>query len=264
VAGRIALLPAQAQALAGAQPDLVSLQEVTAGSLPGWRAALAEAGMQSLASLGPDRDPAESRGARRYGVLAAARWPLRPLEPIGAPWPERVLSVLVQAPGAKLELHGAYVPQAANGWVKVETLEALHDALARPGDRPRILCGDLNTPRTETVDGRIATFAQRRVGARPMPERGERWDLAERRILTALADRGIVDVFRLLNGYEARDLSWLWPGHGGGYRLDHALASESLRPTACCYRHDWRAAGLSDHSALQVDFAAASAAAVER
>jgi exodeoxyribonuclease III len=259
VAGRIALLPAQAHALAGAEPDLVVLQEVTAGSLPRWRSALAAAGMESVASLGPDRDPATSRGARRYGVLAAARWPLRPLEAIAAPWPERVLSVLVQAPGVELELHGAYVPQAANGWVKVETLEALFDALARPGDRPRILCGDLNTPRTETVDGRIATFAQRRVGARPMPERGERWDLAERRILTGLADRGIVDVFRLLSGYEARDLSWLWPGRRGGYRLDHALASLSLRPTACGYRHDWREAGLSDHSALQADFAGPAA-----
>jgi exonuclease III len=187
-------------------------------------------------------------------VLIAARWPLRPLPPIPAPWPERVLSALVEAPAGEVELHGAYVPQAANGWVKVETLEALHDALARQAARPRVLCGDLNTPRTETVDGRIATFAQRRVGARPIPERGERWDLAERRILTALQEWGMVDVFRHLNGYGARDLSWTWPGHRGGYRLDHVLASRELDPRSCRYRHDWREAGLSDHSAIEVEF----------
>jgi len=255
VAGRIALLPAQAEAVAGAGPDIVVLQEVTAGSLPRWEEALAAAGLESVASLETGRDPAAARGARRYGVLAAARWPLRRIEAVAAPWPERVVSAVVETPDVELELHGAYVPQAANGWVKVETLEALHAALARPGDRPRILCGDLNTPRTETVDGRVATFAQRRVGARPIPERGERWDMAERRILVGLGEHGICDVFRELNGYAARDLSWRWPTHRGGYRLDHLLASRSLHPTACRYRHEWREAGLSDHSPLQADFA---------
>jgi endonuclease/exonuclease/phosphatase family metal-dependent hydrolase len=258
VAGRIALLSAQAEAVAGAEPDVVVLQEVTAGSLPRWMEALGLMGLAGVASLGPERDPAASRGARRYGVLAAARWPLRRIEAVAAPWPERVVSAIVEAPDLDIELHGAYVPQAANGWVKVETLEALYEALARPGEQPRILCGDLNTPRTETVDGRVATFAQRRVGARPIPERGERWDMAERRILVGLDEHGICDVFRELNGYAARDLSWRWPTHRGGYRLDHLLASRSLRPTACRYRHEWREAGLSDHSALQADFAPAA------
>jgi endonuclease/exonuclease/phosphatase family metal-dependent hydrolase len=230
------------------------LQEVTAGSLPGWRAALEAAGLRCVSSLPAAADGPPGRGARRYGVLIASRWPLRPLAPVPAPWPERVASALVERPGGAVEIHGAYVPQAANGWVKVETLEALHDALAGPAAHPRVLCGDLNTPRTETVDGRVATFAQRRVGARPMPERGERWDLAERRILTDLDGLGMVDVFRHLHGYGARDLSWTWPGHRGGYRLDHVLASRELDPRTCRYRHDWREAALSDHSAMEVGF----------
>ena len=44
-------------------------------------------------------------------------------------------------------------------------------------------------------------------------------------------------------------------------RLDHALASRSLGPTACRYRHEWRDARLSDHSALEADFAGPGVAA---
>jgi endonuclease/exonuclease/phosphatase family metal-dependent hydrolase len=186
--------------------------------------------------------------------------PLRPRPAVAdVPWPERAAAADVATPGGSLLLVSAYVPQARNGWVKVETMEALLASLAAPGP-PRILAGDLNTPRTETVDGRVATFAQRRVGGRPIPERGERWDLAERRMLVGLEALGMADVFRALNGYAARDLSWTWPRHRGGYRLDHVLASASLRPTACRYHHEWRERGLSDHSGVEAEFLGAGIA----
>jgi len=38
------------------------------------------------------------------------------------------------------------------------------------------------------------------------------------------------------------------------YRLDHVIASDSLRATACDYVHEWREAGLSDHSAIEAVF----------
>jgi endonuclease/exonuclease/phosphatase family metal-dependent hydrolase len=106
--------------------------------------------------------------------------------------------------------------------VKVETPEALLASLAASGP-PRILGGDLNTP-------------------------------ARRRMLVGLEALGMADVFRTLNGSAARDLSWAWPRHRGGYRLDHVLASASLRPTACRYHHDWRERGLSDHSGVEAAF----------
>ena len=59
--------------------DVVALQEVTARTLPMWRAALADAGLRScLTTL--DTAPAAA-GRRLLGVLTAAREPLRP--PLG-------------------------------------------------------------------------------------------------------------------------------------------------------------------------------------
>jgi len=38
----------------------------------------------------------------------------------------------------------------------------------------------------------------------------------------------------------------------GGWRLDHVLV-QGLEPVASAYAHEWRRAGLSDHSALLAD-----------
>jgi endonuclease/exonuclease/phosphatase family metal-dependent hydrolase len=145
----------------------------------------------------------------------------------------------------------AHVPNAANGWIKPDTLRALHTALAASAGASRILCGDLNTPRREHPDGTLWTFAQDSRG-RLRPERGERWDSAERDVLTALP--GMTDAFRAVRGPEAREISWAWRRWPrSGYRLDHVLASADLRPVACRYHHDWRTEGLSDHSAVEAD-----------
>ena len=152
-----------------------------------------------------------------------------------------------------MRVHTVHVPQAANGQIKPQTLDAMYDGLAA-GERGRVLvCGDLNTPRRETVEGEVVTFAQDRYG-RLRPERGEPWDRAERRMLTELDDLDLVDAFRALNGYEPRDVSWTWRRWRGGYRLDHVFASTDLSLRACAYLHEWREAGLSDHSALELDF----------
>ena len=114
-----------------------------------------------------------------------------------------------------------------------------------------ILCGDLNTPRRELPDGDVLTFAHDSAG-RLRPERGERWDRAERALVHDLRERGWVDAFRALHGYEGRHASWTFAQDRGGWRLDHVLA-HGFRPLACEYAHEWRRSGLSDHSALVVD-----------
>ncbi len=38
------------------------------------------------------------------------------------------------------------------------------------------------------------------------------------------------------------------------HRLDHILASNGLGLVACDYVHEWRQAGLSDHSAIEAWF----------
>jgi exonuclease III len=132
--------------------------------------------------------------------------------------------------------------------VKVRTHEALHAHLAA-GDGPRAVCGDLNTPRKEHPDGRVWTFARTSHG-KLRPERGERWDRAELALIKGLEPHGFRDAFRDLHGYERREVSWEWRRWGGGYRLDHLIVSEDVKVSDVRYLHDWRRAGLSDHSPL--------------
>jgi len=153
---------------------------------------------------------------------------------------------------AGVDVHVAHVPNARNGWVKPQTCRAIHSGLARRADRPRVLCGDFNTPRRETAAGEVITFARDRYG-RLRPERGEEWDEAELSILTGLGPYGFVDAFRSLHGYEQREISWAWPRFPrSGYRLDHVRVA-GREPSACGYLHELRTGGLSDHSAIVCD-----------
>ena len=111
--------------------------------------------------------------------------------------------------------------------------EELHTRLATPCERPRILCGDLNTPRAEHADGTVEFRGVRH------PPHTERWDKAERSVVLGLGEHDLPDVFRALNGYTATDASWLARsgGQSGGRRYDHIFASRRLAPTACRYVH---------------------------
>ena len=248
VAGRVGRQPEQAQVVAASGADVVALQEVTARTLPLWRAALAEAGLPACASGLDDAGPVAGR--KLLGVLTAARQPLERLpSPAGLPWPERVLCCRVGGVEV-VNVHSPIAP--APGLAKVRTHEAVAAHLAAAPPAPRILCGDLNTPRRELPDGSVLTFAHTSAG-RLRPERGPRWDAAERALVHDLRARhGWVDAFRELHGYARREASWTFAGDKGGWRLDHVLAV-GLRPAAAAYAHDWRRAGLSDHSALVVD-----------
>jgi endonuclease/exonuclease/phosphatase family metal-dependent hydrolase len=188
--------------------------------------------------------------------MIASRYPLEDVaDPLPVPRPESALSVVLRSASGPLEIHCAHVPNAANGWVKVETLQALRRGLGSPAAAPRVLCGDLNTPRRELPDGRTISFA-RDSRARLRPERGEEWDAAELGVVPGLRDLGFHDAYRTLHGYASPSPSWTWKriaGHNGGWRLDHVFVSQELAPLACDYHHDWREQGLSDHSALETD-----------
>jgi exonuclease III len=243
VAGRVRGQPEQAAAIAGVGADVVALQEVTVRTEPLWRAALADAGFASVLSATSALPPGKSR--RRLAVMTAARPALLPLPaPADVPWPERVLCCSVD--GVEItNLHSPISP--APNLAKVRTHEAVFAYLSG-GDGPRVLCGDLNTPRREFPDGDVLTFAHDTHG-RLRPERGERWDAAERALIRGL---GWTDAFRVLHGYESREASWTFAQDRGGWRLDHVLVS-GLEVVAAAYAHDWRRVGLSDHSALVVD-----------
>ena len=171
---RTSVLAEQAAALAGREPDVVALQEVTRRSWPLWRAALTTIGLpharRSLDGADPGREPPTRR---RTGVVIAA--------PDARCATRRRSRCRGRRRRSRPQTGGvtvahAHVPNAANGWIKPDTLAALRAGL-EPTTGPRILCGDLNTPRRELADGTVLSFARDSRG-RLREERGERWDAA--------------------------------------------------------------------------------------
>jgi exonuclease III len=213
VAGRVRRQPEQAELIAASGADVVALQEVSPRTLPRWREALAAAGFADCPSALDD--------APRCGVGGVE----------------------------VVNLHSPISP--APDLAKVRTHEAVAAYLTARDAQPVVLCGDLNTPRRELPDGDVLTFAHDSAG-RLRPERGERWDRAERALVHGLRECGWVDAFRALHGYGERHASWTFANDRGGWRLDHVIV-RGLRPVAAAYAHDWRRAGLSDHSPLVVD-----------
>ncbi|MEA2160876.1 MAG: exodeoxyribonuclease [Solirubrobacteraceae bacterium] len=244
VAGRVQRLPEQLESIRAAGPDLICLQEVTKTTQPRWEQLLGEAGWPHVAVASP-RSALEHGRTRPLLTLTAARVPLERTELAGIPWPERVISVRL----GDLEVVNVHSPISPKpDLAKVRTHEAVYRHLAE-GSGPRLLCGDLNTPRKEHPDGRVWTFARTRAG-KLRRERGERWDVAELALIKGLEAHGFRDAFRDLFGPEVRELSWEWAQSGGGYRLDHLIVSGEVAASEVTYLHDWRRTGLSDHSPL--------------
>ena len=256
VAGRSKRLAEQAGAVAAREPDVVALQEVTRRTRPLWARAFELMGLTHVSASSVDGGLSGEALGRRTLVMIATRVALEEVhKPLAVPRPESALSVLVRSSSGPLEIHCVHVPNAANGWVKVETLRALRRGLQTPTRAQRVLCGDLNTPRRELPDGTTVSFARDSRG-RLRLERGPEWDAAELGVVPGLRELGYRDAFRTCNGYASRSPSWTWKtiaGHDGGWRLDHVFLSAGLRPLACQYHHQWREEGLSDHSALETD-----------
>jgi exonuclease III len=248
VAGRVRRQAEQAELIAELAPDLVCLQEIRPTTARAWTASLRAAGWPHVGLARSDA-PADDAD-RRLSVLTAARHPLTEIAIGGdVPWPERVLATGTD--GLHLvNLHSPISPKP--NLVKVRTHEAIKAHLLRAANAPTALCGDLNTPRREHADGRVWTFARTNRG-KLRPERGERWDQAELALIKGLEPAGFRDAFRALHGYERRELSWAWQRWGGGYRLDHLIVSADVDVPEVTYLHDWREAGLSDHSPLLAD-----------
>ena len=225
---------------------MVALQEVTRKTEPAWRDALAAAGYAHVASA---VELAAPQRKRPLGVLTAARSAIERHEPPDVPWPERVLCTAIDGVEV-INLHSPIAP--APELAKIRTHEAVAAWLHAEPRSPRVLCGDLNTPRREHDDGSVLTFAHDSNG-RLRAERGERWDAAERALVHTLrAEHGWVDAYRELHGYGHREASWTFARDKGGWRLDHVLV-HGMTPVTAMYLHDLRRAGLSDHSALLVE-----------
>ena len=122
---------------------------------------------------------------RVLSVLTAARRPLQEVPIADLPWTERALASRT----AGLEVVNLHSPISPSPQLaKVLTHGAIYAHLVR-GSGPRLVCGDLNTPRREHPDGTVWTFARTRSG-KLRPDRGEPWDRAELALIKGMEPYG--------------------------------------------------------------------------
>jgi exodeoxyribonuclease-3 len=239
VAGRVKRLDEQAEHVTSLGVDVVCLQEISRATVDVWCDRLQQ--HMHVAQ----RAHTDGTSRRPLSVLIAARTPVIVKAIHGLPWPERVAAANIGG----IEYVNVHSPISTSAnLAKVRTHETLHEHFAG-GNGPRVLCGDLNTPRREHPDGRVWTFARTQHGAL-RPERGERWDRAELALIKGLEPYGFRDAFREHHGLAVGEISWQWARWPGGYRLDHLIVSGEVAVTDVEYLHEWRTAGLSDHSPL--------------
>ena len=245
LAGRVKGIEPQIQLVTSQPWDLVTLQELTPTTIERWSEALTAAGLNVAVST---LEPGAS-GSRRLAVAIAAREPLAVVDVPGLPWPERHLAVRTTVEDVDTEVHTLHAPLSEKpDRVKVRMLEGLFAHLSA-ADGARVLTGDLNTPQYESREGEVHSFARTRSG-KIRPAYGERHDAAELLLIQDLPRLGWSDAFRALHGYGRRDRSYMFTNRKFGWRLDHILCSPPFEPVACEYVHEWREAGMSDHSAM--------------
>lgn len=237
-------------------PNVLALQEVTLSSYPTWCEGLMRAGFSVASTVDlirlpyPEVDPPIRR---MYFNLTAATHPLVMLpglsfedrERARFAFPEKYLAVRVALHGQAIEVHNAHLPPGSTrGIVKIEAFEAIRRRIDAAANRPRILCGDFNTPQAED-DATVTTWADAHPAFR------ERWDAAERDILEHPELR---DTYRASRGGGERFPASHFT-RGTARRYDHVFASAELLTTskAVKYRRDWLDAGLSDHAAMEVE-----------
>lgn len=156
---------------------------------------------------------------------------------------------IVEADVGNLTIASVYVPNGGKDYAA--KLRFLTDLVAhvqrKPGDRPYVICGDLNVAHTD----RDVHERHRKPGTIGQLEE-------ERDRISLLLQAGLGDVVREL-APEASDLFTWWPPwrqekqKNRGWRIDYLLASGDLRPRARGFEvlKDF---GSSDHAPLLVTF----------
>lgn len=272
VNGRVrAALDKQLDAVLGREPDVVALQEVTAGSYDGWSRGLMNAGFSVLSTIDllglpypppPYPMPPFPRAvirdghiARKYMNVLASRHPIASLpgllftdpEEAQFAFPEKYLAARATVAGVEIDVHNAHLPPGVSrGVVKVHAFEAIRRRIDAHENRPRILCGDFNAPGTEDADGPIVARGGPR-SADPVT----RWSEAESSVVRHPHLR---DVYR-----DVHPAGTLFPASHytarTPRRYDYIFASHEWTTATCEYiraslERDANGTRLSDHSAV--------------
>ncbi len=245
-------------AIADDGADLVLLQEVAwrGGLHERLRDALAEMGFVGFAYSG-----VVGSADKRYGNVTVARWPVTQVHGLDdAPWPQSLLTTVVESPVGEVEVTNAHIPNGSgNGWAKIDTLEALAQRL-EASERIRLLGGDFNEPRSVYPDGAILPFGTRQrtdgswtsdgafTGTCGQRHPRRRWHDAVVRVLGVDAPHGLVHAARATGVPEL-----FGPTHVVRKQersFDHLFVDRRRRVIESGTHHDWRTNGPSDHSAV--------------
>jgi endonuclease/exonuclease/phosphatase family metal-dependent hydrolase len=255
VCGQLAALAErQMDAVLDRTPDILCLQEVSAGNYPGWCERLMGAGYSVVSAIDlvgvpyPEMAPPIRR---RYFNLTATKRPIAPLAGLkyedpdqgAVAFPEKYLAATVLVDGAPVEVHNADLPPSETlGLIKAHAFQAIRRRVDASPDRPLVLCGDFMTPRLEDDDG-VTTWAASHA------KYNDEWDAAERSILEHPVIR---DVYR--EGHETgTDFAVSKVTRGTPHRYDHIYASPGLRTVEVGYLEDWLADKLSDHAPVEAE-----------
>ncbi len=206
-------------AIKGWAPDVLTLQEVRQSSLAHLSKTCNGLGLRH-------HYLAQTQSASENTLFIAAQGDLD----AGDFMPNRPgLCHILEAEVAGLTLLPLHFPQKA---AQVPLFEALLTDSASLLDLQSLMIGDLNC-------------------GLPFEDSSEK-TFVNAKYFQALKDAGWIDLYRHLNGSEARDFTWISPRTGRGFRYDHALASPHLagRAKSLHYDHWVREEKLSDHSAL--------------
>ena len=184
----------------------------------------------ALAAIGYGHVTASTPPSGGNGVLIAARQPFDDGGPVTDIVPDPCR--MVRAYFGALRIYGIYMPNLLK---KVPYWEALIAALAAESVASEALAiGDFNTCRAYVDEpGAIDVCAHYMDGIEAI---------------------GFCDLWRRRYP-DGREFSW-YSTRGNGFRIDHAFLSPALAARAgeIRYFHDERFTGLSDHSALILDF----------
>jgi hypothetical protein len=165
--------------LASREPDVIALQEVTRRTLPIWQSAFQLMGLVHVRASLDHADRSRTPPTRRFtGVMLASRTAFREVrDPIAVPWPETALCAAAETSRGPVEVWGLHVPNAANGLVKIKTLQAIRHSLATAQPAPRVLVRRSQYAPTRTAHRRgdlvrtrpaqtLASRTRRRMGRR--------------------------------------------------------------------------------------------------
>ncbi len=255
VSGQLgALAQRQIEAVLERGPDVLALQEISAGNYGDWCESLMGAGYSIVSAIDlvgvpyPEMAPPIRR---RYFNLTATRRPIAPLkglrfedpEQLAVAFPEKYLAARVLVDGVPVEVHSADVPPSETlGLIKVHALQAIRRRVDESPDRPLVLCGDFMTPRSEDENS-VTTWAGTHA------KYNEEWEAAERSILEHPELR---DVYR-----ERHEPGTRFPvskyTRGTPHRYDHIYASPQLETVSCGYLGEWLTRKLSDHAPVEAE-----------